>query len=815
MIPVFALKYRSARRAFLPSFLGLGVLLSSIFGMPASGREVLEWAAPDLESAGGVVNKNRSPLVDAFEDHHFEAILGLLAYVRDGLNEAAGDGPRPLLSGNPAGGFHYGRWIEEARYFDFLNVELDVAGLADHRDHFLAINGLAEGVGSALLVMPNARSNAQWREQEDPFAYARGTGLTYALGGHMHVPWCLYDGSQYHRFYGSLEGHQPIFRMIEKHGDFLDGYVPLLWHVVEVPYGADGIGSVRTIEKRMGELFDAGVPALVRLRARALVEGNSAVEESALRDLDRQRFGADRFVGEPRGGEVLGGGRTEVPASPFVSGDDFSLHFYPPIPRVSAEPSETPLVLHLVRRADGGPLPQGMLTVTVRRSLLGNAEVTNVDLASVEWEGSPPAQVEWETNKEGDLVLRVGGIQAWGLLRIHTRAATAFPRLVRDSLREQMAESEVPIMRMIRFNNKWRRPQWVDDLLAAPDDPLDGYFIDRISWSYDTSPDTLGHAKEHGWAFHGSVALLHSWMTNPERSHPKTGDMLAFPPDWTGWARYPGGGPMLIRGEWNPPRYGASFASQAYREAVLARCLEWVEMGAAGIQLDDVSGMLNRVWQYGGDFSDGLFEGFRDALVAQGFPGVTSSTDLEELRRRVVREMGWVNASWRVDASPQDFEEGAGWIAVPYEATSAYYPGQVWVNSPVLDAGGLVRAEWLVRFTGGPAPYGDFRLMDGYGSEWFAAFAFRDGRLHVHTPEESLENLGIAVPADEWVALGMEVDFDSGTFKVRVGDGSSTGPFPFAVEWPREVKTFLFGALADPLRGGMEVKRLRVERKGE
>jgi len=773
------------------------------------------YSADSLTTAGGVVDRSsRTPLIDAVEAEHFDSILGLLAYVRNGLNENAGEGPVPLLSGNPAGGFHYGRWIEEARYFDFMNVELDVAALARDRDHFLAINGLVEGVGSALLVMPSASSNSLWREDEDAFAYARGTGFAYALGGHMHVPWCLYDGSQFYRFYGSLEGHQPIFRMIEENPDFIDGYVPVLWNLLEVPYGKKGIDSLRGLEERLGDFFDAGIPTVVRLRDEGLFEGDGESREG-LRMIDQERFGEDRFIGDPLAVEVLGVSDPSNVDSPFELADGYRSQYYPPIPRVSAEPSTAPLVLHLLRRADPGTLPAEPVLFRILPSLLGGAEVVGVDLATIEWDQGPESGVSWEMDEDGGLVVAVEGVEAWGIVKVRTAEEISFPRMVRNSFREQMAESEVPLMRMIRFNDKWRRPPWVDELLASPQDPLDGYSIDRISWSYDATDDTIGYAARKGWAFHGSVALMHTWMINPERSEPKSGDLLAFPPDWQGWARYPGGGPILIRAEWNFPRYGSSFASPLYREAVLQRCIDWVEMGAAGIHLDDVSGMLNRIWQYGGDFSEAFFKGFRDALVEQGFPGVTAETSLDELRQRVVREMGWVNASRRVDASPDGMDEGSKWIAVPYRATSASYPGQVWINSSPLKAGGVVRATWEVRFEAGQNSHGDFRLMDGVGSEWFAACVVRDGRLVALIDSEPLKGPGIAVPVGEWISVGMEVDFASETFRISLGDGGWNGPHPFDAEWPPELETCLFSAMADPLRSGMEVRSLSVEQGEE
>jgi hypothetical protein len=797
------------------SILSLIALLSFAGGVASGQQASRVYDAEALNVSGGVAGRlaEKTPLIAAFEAHHFDVTLDLLAYLRKGLSEAtANGGDRPLLSGNPAGGFHYGRWIELARYFDFLNVELDVAALATQRNHYLAINALIEAMDSALLVMPNARSNASWRDQEDPVAYARGTAVAYALGGHMHVPWCLYDGSQFHRFYGSLEGHQPIFRMIHEHADFLDGYVPLLWHVLAVPYGEQGVVAFGTLERRLGEHFDAGIPTLVRLvdkerSASANTDGDFAYWLAR----DAERFGNHRFQGAFQSTEIFGQSiLQEGVGSPFIFDDHYSNQFYPPIPRAFAGESNTPLVLHLIQRAGSTGVADGTFSITLKPELIDVDAVANIEIVTVQWQGDAAPEVSWQKNADGQLVIKGTGVNAWAMLRVHTHESLALPHVERAEIRQLMAESEIPLMRMIRFGQQWRRPPWVDELLAGPEDPLDGYHITRISWSYDKSPHEMGHARQQGWYFHGSVALIHSWMSNPDRLTPKQGDLLTFPHDWQGWARYPDGGAMMIRAEWNPPRYGASFASPLYHEAVLQRCMEWVNRGAAGIQLDDVSGMMNRVWQYGGDFSEVFFEGFKSALIAKGFPGVTESTPLDALRLRVLSEMDWMNASRRVNANAPAHQHGSEWISIPYRATSAHYPGQVWVDSPAMDLSDNVLAEWTLRFDADRQPYADLRLMDAYGTEWFAGVVIRDGTINVMSPDESWLETGIAVPSGEWITIAMKLDRVSETFRIRLNNSDWSAAFAYQVPWLQEFTNGRFNLKANPLRTGLEVRRLRL-----
>lgn len=771
--------------------------------------------AEKLTISGGVVKRaaRPTPLMQAFEHYHFESILGLLGEVSGGIGryvDETGKGRGSiLLSGNPAGGFHFGRWVELAWYFNFLNVELDMAGLDGQFAHFLAISALNEAVGSTLLVMPNARSNAVWMEREDPRAYARGTGIAYALGGHMHVPWCLYDGSERNRFYGSLEGHQPIFQMIHENAAFLDGYVPALWHVVEVPYHPDGIGDLKALEAALLDLTMDGVPTVVRLRDWKLLDPRTPdARRESLKTLDRNRFGDDRWNGLPVTTGVLGAsGRESRARSPFVMDDDFEAAFLPPIPRVAAVVSDRPVVLHLVRRFEGDTEDVRGGGFRISREFLKGARIGGMDLASVRWEGDSAPEVDWEMLPGGDVQVNVRDIRAWAMLRIQVTRPVQLPGVERGAFRQSMTESEIPLMRMVRFDDTWMRPAWVDKALASGEDPLEGYHITRISWSYDSSPNTIGHAQAKGWAFHGSGALLHSWMLDSEVPTDREHGILKFPADWEGWARYPDGGAMLIRPEWNPPRYGASFASSSYRQAVIDSCKEWIDKGAEGIQLDDVSGMLNRVWQYGGDFSDELFEAFREYLVEREMIGVSLDTPLDDLRQRVVRQMQRKQAFKVIPSGP-----GTGWISVPYKATSAGYPGEVWISSPPLSRDGdELSVEWEVRFADGHPAHADFQLMNGDRAEWFAALTVRNGTVYWQGEEGNLHPTGITLPVDEWVAIRLLYDLDASTARFALGEADWGEPFPFAFTLPAQQKRVRLNVMANPLRSTFQLRRLVVD----
>jgi hypothetical protein len=738
-----------------------------------------------------VAGAGRQPvMVEIFEAAHFAAVIGLLDEVTDALRErpeeAGDDWVPPVLSGNLAGGLHYGRGPEAAARFDALNNELNVAALGKELAHFLGAAAISEAVDAVLLVMPSAAANRTWIKKEDPVAYARGTGLTYALGGHMHIPWCLYEGTQFTRYYGTPATHQPIFRMIHDHRDRFDGYVPALWEVLEVPYGERGIQNIKAFEAELRKSFAAGIPVVVRFRGTG---EKGAVAGSP--------FGDDRLDGEAANVRTLGEAVSSAnPDGPFELLKGFDGAYLPPVPRVSSKASEFPLVIHLVRGFDEGTDRRAEFEIS--GDWLPADRVKDITLASVEWENDPATKVKWEAKPDGNTHVMVTGVPAWGVLRVETDAPVKLPGIMRSNLRERMAESEIPVMRMIRFGDRWKRPPWVDDALASDTDPLDGYHVTRITWSYESGGAELEHARSRGWGFHGSIGLLHTHMG--PTADLKTSDMITEPPDWPGWARYPDGRAILIRPDWNPPRFGASFATEAYRRAVIERARQWLELGVTGIQFDDVMGMLNRIWQYGGDFSDALMEIFKARLLAAGFPDVTEATPLGDLRQRIIVAMQWENAARIVNAAPPG-RRPIGWVGVPYRATSVGYPGEVWIGTGPFDrppAPFVVRYD--VRFSGGKGAFAEFILTDGDRTTYLSRFTI--------APESHPE-----VPQNAWVRVRLKYDPVARTMRHAVGDGAEwSDPVPFeAMPVAGEPGTFTAIAMADPLVSGLDVRAVAVQ----
>ncbi len=741
--------------------------------------------ANQLVLTGGVILKSpkQTPLIHSFEEYHLETILGMMSGVTSALRIAD---PNIIISGNLAGMFQNSRWVEVARNFSYLNTELDVIGAMKNPGHFLTVATLAEAAGTVNMVMPSSASNTEWEKKEDPEAYAFGTGLAYAMGAHMHIPWCLYDGSSTNRFYGSLEGHQPIFQMINRHRDFFDGYVPALWFLLKVPYGPEGIKNQTALDTLMTRVFRAGIPTLIRFCA----------DEGALADFD-----GIRLTGSPVSTQVFDGQEAVLPNSvPVQLLDGTTKDVIPPLIRVSAEASTTPIVFHLLYRSQSEQKTDATAIFRINPDWLPAEKITGIEVASVRRAGEPETAVEWSAQSDGSTRVTVKYLHAWTVMRVLTREAIRLPGAARPTFRGQLTESEIPVMRMMRFDNQWNRPPWVDKALASKPDPFDGYHITRITWSYDHTSNTLNYAKDHNMAFHGSDAFLHTYMTPDGSPADNSTEIFTRAADWSGWVRSPSGNPMLIRPDWNPPRYGASFASSDYREGMITRAKKWIAKGASGIQFDDVSGMLNRVWQYGGDFSDPFFIGFRDNLAKRNLYGITTNTSLDELRQRVVHEMWQKNAVTLVTATASG-KKPAGWVSVPYHATSTDYPGKVWIGlRPFARPAGRLTVEYDIRFPGtAESPHADFLLMDGDRTTYLSRFSICNGK----TPQ---------IPNNKWIPFRLQYDLTAQTFRYAVGiDGKWSEPIPFEMPLKENISSLAVAVMADPLRSGFDLRRIDAE----
>jgi len=211
--------------------------------------------------------------------------------------------------------------------------------------------------------------------------------------------------------------------------------------------------------------------------------------------------------------------------------------------------------------------------------------------------------------------------------------------------------------------------------------------------------------------------------------------------------------------------------------------------------------MLNRVWKYGGDFSDAMFLLLRQRLLLEGFPGVSEGTTLDDLRQRVVKEMHGETACQIVNVS-QPGNKPSGWISVPYRATSAGYPGQVWIGpQPFARSGGRLTAEYDVRFSDNGAPHVDFLLMDGDRSTYISRVSIR-------------KDAELSIPVKEWLRFRLEYNFAEQTCRYAVGDGPWSKAVPFEQKLlDDKQQTFAVAVMADPLRCGLDLRQVDVNQK--
>lgn len=308
----------------------------------------------------------------------------------------------------------------------------------------------------------------------------------------------------------------------------------------------------------------------------------------------------------------------------------------------------------------------------------------------------------------------------------------------------------------------------------------------------------MAYAQARGIAFHGSDSFLHTHMVASGKDWTLDTDITSAPARSDLWIRHPGGLPMTIRPDWNPPRYGASFASQEYIEMMIERAKRWIDAGADGIQFDDLSGMVNRTWAYGGDFSTASLSGFRDYLVQRGYAGVAADTPLEVIREQLLVAMKLEYATRLVDAS---FPSAAqrGWLSVPYRATSKGYPGLVWIGTSALPAGQEpLLAQFDIRIQDAQRPPLEFLLLDGEYTVYLSRLDFPQAWLN--DPR---------VRAGDWVRVRLRYDPVRQSMRYALGQDEWGPEVPLRANGDGQPSTLAVALNINPLLGGVDVRRVQ------
>ncbi|WOO40741.1 hypothetical protein [Rubellicoccus peritrichatus] len=785
---------RTTRRIIL---IGLAYLMSPVAD---AGELTIDLSNNQIEEIrrlrirGGLVEyPKENELIDLFQDYHLEVIKGIAEPVSNELRQyAKQQNPDKsfLISSNMAGGMNNGRWIEAISSFDYLNNEIDVSGLKKGLGEYLLIKQLTEAVGVGLMVMPNAKSNSIWSNREDPELYGKATALAYATGSHMHIPWCLYDGSQRGRFYGRPQTHAKYFQLIADNQDYFDDHTGLAWNEFTVPYTSDGLRNQQVIEDQLERFFEDGIPTYIRFDDKAFVadRGYRATLPATERDV------------QPRYETTLK--EADKVSSPTKGNVAYHRKFFPPIIRVSDAPSLTPAVFHVIERFNGKEVRRPSFVISP--DLIDPRQIESVSYITV-GQTEKPASIR--RSKSGTRVEVPSKVNDWAVFRVKTTEPIALPHLPQEPYRSVVAESEIPVMRLIRFSDTWKRPDWVNEMIDnMPPDPIKEYDTTRITWSYDKRPSSIKYAHDNGWTFHGTenIAAVH---IGEQKNAKRPGLRWKQEDNWQGFARNADGEILLMRSDFDPPIFSASFATEEHQDWFLERNKEWVDRGVDGVQWDDLAAPLNRIWRHGGDFSEGSLEGFRTYLAKRGIADdKTISSSIDVLRQQLVETARPIYVLHKSD------NKGPGFLRIPYNQNSDSR-GNLWLITPPIELDGET-LEARITFRTGKEAHGDasFYLLDKTGSVYYSTLKLNKGKLS-NKAKDSVQTISaFDIPNEEWTTLTLKFDLKNSTYTVKLDqEGQRSEPLSFRKPVPNHFKTAAFGILLNAKDGSFDLQSITLK----
>jgi hypothetical protein len=740
---------------------------------------------------GGVIKSDKgASLIDYFYDFHFESILNLVAPLTGEVRAYAAQknpGKPFLISANLRGGQHHGRWIETAVPFDYLNNETDIPELNTGLGEYLADRQLSETVGTGVMVMSAPSANARWNKQEEPVRYGRAVALAYATGANMHIPWCLYDGSEHQRFYGRPETHAKYFQLVADHADFFNGYATLLWHAIQVPYGKDGITNMVALQKRTEHLFLAGVPTTIEF-----VFSDSGLEK---------RLPPPRWSGTPASRQSVY--EASLPNPPAEWDKSYESRFYPPVLRASYSSGNAPLIAHVIAKtADrtGGKVAH----FTLLPALLDPQTVSRVEFITEDEKSV--SSVPFTADTAGTAVEVPSQTGEWGAFKFHTKTPVTLPYVKPEKFREVVKEAEVPAMRMMRFNQRWQRPDWVQKYLdSMPPDPFDEFRVSRITWEYDNGEAVRKYAKDKGLAYHGAIAVAESLMGNPVGSGKP--DELYNLSDWTGFAMDAKGAVLYRREHFTPPRYCASFSSPALFTWLLERNKKWVDIGADGIQWDDVSNPLNQVWLLGGDYSEASLDAFIRYLKQHNTGvEVAGTEEMKKLLKDTVASVSPVIFHRDIDLANADF------VKVAFDA-AADSRAKIWIKTLPFPSSGKPLDVTVTFRLGGETGRsgGTFYLLDGSGMLTTTQVS-KNPEISCYYNGKSNSSGIRNEKAGVWQTIRFRFNPAENLYKLSMDDGKNwSSDIPFRNNLKDGVQQLSFGIYLNPKDGSFDLRQLKVE----
>lgn len=743
----------------------------------------------------GETDVKGAPLLEAFKAYHIEATIDAIAQAAKEVRAAAanaGHGKAFTLSGNLATATRGNpRWIELARTLDYLNKELHFSKNDSFTPEVIEFYTVMAGIGRQAIAMPEARNNAAWRRQEDPKFYQFLVAQAYAMGHLFHAPFNLYDGSTQTRFFGKFEHYRPVFDFINKHQQLLDDYWPIASTALVVVY--DPLHYDWTLDAKLAARMQALRETNQPFRVLFTGKGLPPLDLPYLEKLDKvELFGDIRRLPKQEQTALQKLATRRVPPPPFTFTGPDSIRVFA---RGKDEPSTQPLVFHLLAPPTL-KLPDASMQLMLKPELLPGANVTGAVFYTPDGQAR---KVAARTASDG-VRFRLPSFAYWGLLQITTAEPSRCPFVCTDKEPPALRRSTIPIMRLKHSGNPEAfEPPWLQKQQAEGVGPLEAYHATLISWSYRKSSSLIESLQARNVRFTGSVSV---GARIPDEAH----DL-----DWIGYARDAKGEPLKFRSDFRRPPFLGNLSSEVYISDMVKRSLDWVELGANGIQWDDVEAYIIRAYErFGGDYSEGALKAFGHFLQQNYANEELAAMGLEEISpdklKSALEEAVPASIPVRVFAT-----EGTHVLLFPYEASDRAHPLRRVATPPLSAENNIVYAD--VRFRLLPGKGGSrlgFYLYDGELTVFGATAFAQENALKVFTEGRSINTGKSFRGAGKWNSLQIRLHYGTKEMTFSINGGDESRPYPFRNPGAVERDSFALVLVSQPDANDTEVASITI-----
>lgn len=740
-----------------------------------------------LRRFGGETSATDTPMLAAFGEYHFVANRDFVIELARRTREESAklrSGTPILLSGNLGGILHDPRWIEIAAAFDFPNHEYTFQRNAPEDVDLLHFYKTLEALETPALMMPTAVNNAAWSKREDPDFYAYMAAQAYALGHQLHVPYTLYDGTAYGRFYGRYDSHKAPFEFIADHKNLFDGFETTPREALVVPYSSGNPDWIHAAELR-----DAIVNRVKsNIPFRLFISGDflESLDAASLKKFDRMMVFGSETDYSAAAWRTLQDAARSVPAGPgrpVAETDSPGLRI---LARSSID-ARNAVVLHLLETPGQPSWAGGEIRLPAVREFAQRPQTIRLYRPSKEPE-------ELQVRRANDAwIVQAPDIHIWGILVIELDPKAKHPPA---PLRRPTPKSDIPIMRLAHRPDKETLPEWLVKSQARGIDPIEEFRASRVSWSYRQSAPHVDALKKRGIAFHGTVNI---GASNPDAERTDA---------WPGWARHADGTPISFRSDFAGGPIVGSFASQAFLEHKLEATLAWVELGVNGVHWDDVAAHVHRSWSRGGDFSEGSLRGFSRWLQKRKAAAVPGHLSPQSLRQALLEE----GRNAVLERIAESSKSKTPILTLPLIDAERDHP-ITWIATPELQTEcDIVEAEIRFRWVDGPGRRSlGFYLFDGLHSV-FAASLFANNQdlgVFVHGRIEST-GLQFTRPF-EWNLLRFRIDFSNQTVAAALNGSDLSDAYPFRNPGAASPNSFSIALQRRPNATAVEIDSISIE----